>query len=116
MDELLELVKDSNYNEWESITSVLNIKTPRATRLLEHIRETKHNYWSIIAKKCKLEPPPQDLESLMRYEVEQTAQLRMESRATKVRYGHWMPVSQLIRLSARHSVWHAGQIALSRMD
>jgi hypothetical protein len=116
MDELLELVKDSNYNQWESITSVLHIKTPRATRLLEHIRFTKHNYWSIIAKKCKLESPPEDLESLMRFEVEQTAQLSLEARALKVRYGQWMPVSRLIRLSARHSVWHAGQIALSRMD
>ncbi len=115
-DELLEIVRDSNFYKWESVTSVLSDTSPRATRLLEHIRETKHMYWSIIAKKCKLEAPPHDLEALMSYELEQTAALSPESRALKVRYGKTMTVSTLIRLCARHSVWHAGQIALTRWD
>lgn len=58
MDELLELVRDSNYHKWESVSSVLNVSTPRATRLLEHIRETKHMYWTLIAGRCRLSPPP----------------------------------------------------------
>ncbi len=116
MDELLEIVKDSNYYPWESVTSVLKVKSLRAERLLEHIRDTKHMYWTIIAKKCKLEPPPQELGALMNYEVQQTALLSVEARASTVEYGHEMTVSTLIRLSARHSVWHAGQIALSRTD
>jgi hypothetical protein len=115
-DELLEIVRDSNFYKWESVTSVLHDASPRAKRLLEHIRETKHMYWTIIAKKCKLEAPPQQLQDLMLYELEQTAALSFESRALMVRYGTKMTVSTLIRLCARHSVWHAGQITLSRWD
>ena len=116
MDELLELVRDSNFYEWESVTSVLGISTPRATRLLEHICETKRMYWKLIAKKCRLEAPPQELEALMQYELEQTAALSPEARASMLRYGKTMTVSTLIRLSCRHSVWHAGQIALTNLD
>jgi hypothetical protein len=115
-DELLEIVRDSNFYQWESVSSVLNDTSPRPKRLLEHIRETKHMYWKIIAKKCKLEAPPHDLQDLINYELAQTAALSLESRALMVRYGTKMTVSTLIRLCARHSVWHAGQIALSRWD
>jgi uncharacterized damage-inducible protein DinB len=116
MDELLELVRDSNYYPFESVTSVLGYEGSRAERLLKHIRETKHMYWSIIAKELKLQAPPHDLEALMAYEVEQTAALSPEARATLVQYGQEMTVSALIRLCCRHSVWHAGQIALTRTD
>jgi hypothetical protein len=116
MDELLEIVRDSNFYPWESVTNVLEMKSPRAERLLEHIRETKRMYWTIIAEQLKLALPPHDLEALMQYEVDQTAGLSLEARATIVEYGHKMTVSNLIRLCARHSVWHAGQIALTRMD
>lgn len=116
MDELLEMVRDSNDAEWESITSVLNVSTPRAQRLLEHIRETKRKYWTLIARTCQLESPPHDLAALMAYELEQTAALSHEARALTLRYGRKMTVAALIRLSCRHSVWHAGQIALTRWD
>jgi uncharacterized damage-inducible protein DinB len=116
MDELLELVRDSNYYEFESVTSVMGYMGSRAERLLEHIRDTKHMYWSIIAKKLKLEAPPQTLEALMAYELEQTSAMSLEARATLVRYGKKMTVSQLICLCCRHSVWHAGQIALTKVD
>ena len=116
MDELLELVRDSNFYEWESVTSVLAISSPRATRLLEHIRETKRMYWKLIAKKCRLDAPPEGLEALMQYELEQTASLTPEARALTLRYGKTMTVSTLIRLCCRHSVWHAGQIALTQLD
>jgi hypothetical protein len=115
-DELLEVVWDSNYNQWESVTSVLAIKTPRAERLLEHIRDTKQMYWKIIAKKLKLPKPPSGLTELMAYELEQTAGMSTEARAALVTYGEKMTVSRLVRLSARHSVWHAGQIALTHLD
>lgn len=52
----------------------------------------------------------------MAYEVEQTAILSLESRALMLRYGTRMTVSTLIRLCCHHSVWHAGQIALTRWD
>lgn len=116
MDDLLELVRDSNYYEFESVTSVMGYTGSRAERLLEHIRDTKHMYWSIIAKKLKLPAPPESLEALMAYELKQTAALSPEARATLVRYGKKMTVSTLIRLCCRHSVWHAGQIALTRVD
>lgn len=116
MDELLELVRDSNYYEFESVTSVLGYTGSRAERLLEHIRQTKHMYWSIIAKKLKLPAPPHSLEALMAYELEHTARMSPKDRATLVSYGKKMTVSTLIRLCCRHSVWHAGQIALSKMD
>lgn len=116
MDELLEMVRDSYYNQFESVGSVMGYTGSRAERLLEHIRETKRMYWSIIARKLKLPPPPHDLVALMAYELEQTAALSPEARATLVRYGRKMTVSALIRLCYRHSVWHAGQIALTRVD
>jgi hypothetical protein len=116
MDELLELVKDCNYAPFESVSSVMQSNSPRRERLLEHIRETKQMYWTLIAKKCKLEMPPHDLQALMNYEIAQTAALSPESRALKLRYGKWMTVRSLISLSCRHSVWHAGQIALTRLD
>ena len=116
MDELLELVRDSNFYEWESVTSVLGSSSPRAAQLLEHIRETKQMYWMLIAKKCRLDAPPHELGALMQYELEQTAALGSEARASMLRYGKQMTVSTLIRLCCRHSVWHAGQIALTRLD
>lgn len=115
-DELLAIVQESNFYEWESVSSVLTSESPRAKRLLEHIRKTKVMYWKIIAKKCKLPAPPHNLFDLMAYEVEQTALLGCEARALLVKYGEKMTVSCLIRLCARHSVWHAGQIALTRWD
>jgi hypothetical protein len=116
MDELLEVVKDCNYAPFESVSSVMQSNSPRRERLLEHIRETKQMYWTLIAKKCKLEMPPHEIKALMDYEIAQTAALSAESRALKLRYGNWTTVRSLISLSCRHSVWHAGQIALTRLD
>ena len=79
MDELLELVRDSNFYEWESVTSVLGSSSPRAARLFEHIRETEQMYWILIAKKCRLDAPPHELGALMQYELEQTAALGFRS-------------------------------------
>jgi hypothetical protein len=89
----------------------------RAERSRAHILETKRAYWKIIADACTLSPIPETLEDLMRYELEQIAKMDAATRAAPLEYGsHRMTVASLIRLSARHSVWHAGQIALTRPD
>ena len=59
---------------------------------------------------------PASVPHLQTYELEQTAALSLEARATLVRYGKKMTVRQLICLCCRHSVWHAGQIALTKVD
>ncbi len=47
MDELLELVRDSNFDEFESVGSAKGYTGSRAERLLEHTRKTKRMCWSI---------------------------------------------------------------------
>jgi uncharacterized damage-inducible protein DinB len=116
-DGLYQQVFDANFANWESVKSVQHITGPRAERLMAHILETKRMYWKIIAKACKLPTAPKTLEALMNYELEQVAQMDAATRATPLKYGSQrMTAASLIRLSARHSVWHAGQIALTRLD
>jgi hypothetical protein len=51
----------------------------------------------------------------MHFESKVTAALSLEQSAVVLEYsGRELSVAALIRLSARHSVWHAGQIALSK--
>ncbi|NJK44744.1 MAG: hypothetical protein HC933_11055 [Pleurocapsa sp. SU_196_0] len=50
----------------------------------------------------------------MRYELEMVQHLTEAQLEIRLDYGREMSVAQLVRLSARHSVWHAGQIALTR--
>ena len=53
----------------------------------------------------------------MRYELEQIENLDAATRATPLKYGSQrMRAASLIRLAARHWVWHAGQIALTKFD
>jgi uncharacterized damage-inducible protein DinB len=116
-DELYQQMFEANFANWESIKSVQHITGPRAERLMAHILETKRMYWKIIAKACKLPAAPKTLEEVMQYELEQIAQMDAATRATPLKYGSQrMTAASLIRLSARHSVWHAGQIALTKLD
>ena len=88
----------------------------RSQRLQAHILETKLLYWNLMATTLKLEPPPTTLLELMHFEIKITTSLNLEQRNIKLEYsGRVMTVGALIRLSARHSVWHAGQIALTRV-
>jgi uncharacterized damage-inducible protein DinB len=122
MDGLYQQMFEANFANWESVKSVQHISGPRAERLMAHILETKRMYWKIIAKACKLPAAPSGLldgalEEIMQYELEQIEQMDATTRATPLKYGSQrMTAASLIRLSARHSVWHAGQIALTRLD
>ncbi len=116
-DELYQQMFEANFANWESVKSVHHITGPRAERLMAHILGTKRMYWKIIAKACTLPAAPKTLEALMQYELEQIEQMDAATRATPLKYGSQrMTAASLIRLSARHSVWHAGQIALTRFD
>ena len=116
-DELYQQMFEANFANWESVKSVQHIGGPRAERLLAHILSTKRMYWKIIAKACKLPAAPKTLEALMNYELEQIAGMDAATRAMPLKYGSQrMTAASLIRLAARHSVWHAGQIALTRLD
>ena len=116
-DGLYQQMFEANFANWESVKSVQHITGPRAERLMAHILEMKRTYWKIIAKACKLPAPPKTLETLMNYELEQIEQMDAVTRATPLKYGSQrMTAASLIRLAARHSVWHAGQIALTRLD
>ena len=115
-DELVEFLNDSNFDPWESVSSVLEHAGERSQRLQAHILETKLLYWNLMVTTLKLEPPPTTLLELMHFEIKITTSLNLEQRNIKLEYsGRVMTVGALIRLSARHSVWHAGQIALTRV-
>jgi uncharacterized damage-inducible protein DinB len=116
-DELYQQMFEANFANWESVKSVQHITGPRAERLMAHILETKRMYWKIIAKACKLPAAPKTLEAIMQYELEQIAGMDAATRATPLKYGSQrMTAASLIRLAARHSVWHAGQIALTKFE
>jgi uncharacterized damage-inducible protein DinB len=116
-DELYQQMFEANFANWESVKSVQHITGPRAERLMAHILETKRMYWKIIAKACKLPAAPKTLEAIMQYELEQIAGMDAETQATPLKYGSQrMTAASLIRLAARHSVWHAGQIALAKFE
>jgi uncharacterized damage-inducible protein DinB len=52
----------------------------------------------------------------MQFECRVTGLLSLEQLEIKVEYsGRELSIAALIRLSARHSVWHAGQIALTNV-
>ncbi len=115
MDELEVMLIESNFDPWESVSSILDHSGERASRLRAHVLETKLLYWNLICSTLKLEPAPTTLLELMHFECRMTGLLSLEQRATILEYsGRELSVAALIRLSARHSIWHAGQIALSK--
>jgi uncharacterized damage-inducible protein DinB len=111
--ELRAIIKEANFDAWESVQSILEHAGERADRLRAHILETKRKYWNLIRTVCELPEPPETLLEVMHYELEVVGQLTPEQLELPLDYGRTMTVAQLIRLSARHSVWHAGQIALT---
>jgi hypothetical protein len=138
-DDLEVMLFESNFDPWESVSSILAHSGERAIRLKAHIFETKLMYWQLICSTLNLEPPPSSLLErsdpsplgtslgsrsearasslleLMHFECRLTALLSVEQLAVTLEYsGRELSVAALIRLSIRHSVWHAGQIALTR--
>jgi uncharacterized damage-inducible protein DinB len=113
--ELYSTLYEANFDPWESVSTVIQHTGERTEQLLTHILETKLLYWNEIRKQCPIEEPPNNLEALLHYELEQIKQLSDAHLELTLEYsGRTMNVAQLIRLSARHSVWHAGQIALTK--
>ena len=115
--ELYTLLHEANFDPWESVSSVLHLTGPRAERLQAHILETKRTYWRLIGEVIQLPPLPDDLEDLMHCELEMVQNLEDPCLDLPLQYcNRDMTVSGLVRLSARHSVWHAGQMALKKLD
>ena len=116
--DLTLLLQEANSAPWESVQSALDMVDgathPRIGWLTTHLTQTKRAYWAAIAEATGCPPPPDDagLRRLMDWEVEQTRQLSPEQLSTELTYSEQtMTVAELLRLNARHSVWHAGQLA-----
>ena len=112
--ELRTLLEEANFDPFESVSYILEHTGERAERLRAHILKTKRNYWNLIRTVCDLPKPPKTLLEVMHYEIEAVQHLTNEQLEIRLDYGRELSVAQLIRLSARHSVWHAGQITLTR--
>jgi hypothetical protein len=115
MNHLEVMLSESNFDPWESVYSILAHSGERAERLKAHICDTKLMYWQLICSTLNLESPPETLLELMHFECTMTGLLTPEQLRVQLDYsGREMSVAALIRLSMRHSVWHAGQIALTK--
>ncbi|AZI43750.1 hypothetical protein EHF33_03245 [Deinococcus psychrotolerans] len=97
--------------------AVLNSLEPPSERsvwLLEHLRETKLEIWALCLAATDRPAPPASLSllELCRWEVESARSLSaVELGTNAVHAGRTFDVSGLLRQSARHTVWHAGQLA-----
>ena len=116
--DLALLLHEANFAPWESVQSALDsvdgATHPRIGWLTTHLTQTKRAYWAAIAEATGGPPPPDaaGLRRLMAWEVEQARHLSLEQLSTEVTYSEQvMTVAELLRLNARHSVWHAGQLA-----
>lgn len=112
------LLDEANHAPWESVQSALagldGVRHHRVGWLVTHLTGTKRAYWAVIAAVTGVEPPPDAaaLRDLMAWEVAQARRLTPEQLASPLTYsGTEMTVAELLRLNARHSLWHAGQLA-----
>lgn len=112
------LLDEANHAPQESVQSALagldGVQHHRVSGLISHLTQTKRASWAAVAAATGTVPPPDDagLRRLMAWEVEQARQLSPEQLCAELTYsGQVMTVAELLRLNARHSVWHAGQLA-----
>ena len=117
-EQLRALLEEVNFDAWESVSSALararGQVPPRVAWLALHLSDTKRVYWRSIAAVTGTPTPAAegDLAALMRWEVEAVSRLGDEQLDLTASYaGRVLSVAALIRLNARHSAWHAGQIA-----
>lgn len=117
-DELATLLDEANHDPWESVQAALALidgqPHPRVGWLTTHLRATKHEYWTVIAAATGTPAPPDDagLTRLMTWEVQAARSLRPEVLDVAVAHaGRTFTVAGLLRVNARHTAWHAGQIA-----
>lgn len=118
MNQLCALLEEANFDPWESVSGALDLARgqvpPRVAWLTLHLAETKREYWRLIAALTNTPAPPAegDLAALMRWELEAASRLGEAQLDLETEYsGRTLSVAALIRLNARHSAWHAGQIA-----
>lgn len=110
------LLSEANADTWESLGAAMNgLESPsgRAVWLLEHLHDTKREIWTLIAAVTGRPSPPElPLLELCDWEVKAAGLLTDEQwRQSVVHSGRTFDVSGLVRQSARHTVWHAGQLA-----
>lgn len=117
-EDLATLLDEANHHPWESVRAALakvdGQPHPRVGWLTMHLTETKRNYWTLIASAAGIPAPPGDLGliRLMTWEVQAARELPPHTLETPLEYsGQPFTVASLIRLNARHTAWHAGQIA-----
>lgn len=115
---LAALLQECNHDPWESVQAALagvdGQPHPRIAWLVTHLSATKREYWALIAQATATPAPPDDagLTRLMVWEVEAARNLPDEALSAQVTHSDRMfTVAELIRLNARHTAWHAGQIA-----
>ena len=112
------LLQEANQDGWESLQAALATvqgqPAPRAGWLTQHLSVTKRGYWEALGAvlHTPLPPPDLDLDALCRWEPDAAARLTPAQLRTELSYsGRTLSVAALLRLNARHTVWHAGQIA-----
>ncbi|GHF55521.1 hypothetical protein HNQ07_003345 [Deinococcus metalli] len=117
-DDLAGLLDEANHDPWESVSSALATidgqPHPRVGWLTTHLRATKHESWTAIAAATGTPAPPDDagLTRLMAWEVGAARALSPQALDTAVEHaGRAFTVAGLLRVNARHTAWHAGQIA-----
>lgn len=117
-EDLATLLDEANHHPWESVKAALakvdGQAHPRIGWLTMHLAETKRGYWTLVAEVTGQTLPPDDagLTRLMEWEVNAARNLPPEALEKPVpSEGLNFTVASLLRLNARHTVWHAGQIA-----
>ena len=116
--DLALLLSEANRADWNSLASALGLADgqppPRVGALVQHLSVTKRGHWEAVSGVLGLPavPPELNLDGVCLWEVERAAALSPEQLATELEYaGKRLSVAELLRLNARHTVWHAGQIA-----
>lgn len=116
--DLATLLDEANHDPWESVSAALarvdGQPHPRIGWLTTHLSATKREYWTRIAAATGAPAPPDDagLTRLMRWEVEAARLLPEAALDVPLEHsGRALTVAALLRLNARHTAWHAGQIA-----
>ena len=115
---LATLLREANGAAEASLAAALALADgqppPRVAWLVQHLSVLKRGHWEEIAAQLGAANPPAEfnLSALCRWEVEQAGTLSGEQIAARVQAdGQSFTVAGLLRLNARHTVWHAGQIA-----
>jgi uncharacterized damage-inducible protein DinB len=118
--DLALLLQEANHADWESLNSALKLADgqphPRVGWLVQHISVTKRDYWKAVSAVLNTQGPPPELnlDALSVWEVEQAAALSPEQLSAQLQPAYsdeTKTVADILRLNARHTVWHAGQIA-----